>query len=121
MIQVFVTEVDGVTERVVSAIDYQDRMIGCVYLTMGKACASIRRLFVAEASRRKGVGAALLAYCENAAIEAGQISLGLVLEVKNTDALKFYEASGYVIGFEYDDGNYAMWKQLSGRKPDATK
>ena len=117
LIQVFVTVVDGVTERVVSASDMKGVMVGCVYLAIGKRSAWLRRMFVAEHARKAGVGSALLERCRKEAIEAGMKSIGITLDEKNIETAPFYEKNGFVGGYEYDDNSFMMWQRL----PEAEK
>jgi GNAT superfamily N-acetyltransferase len=74
-------------------------------LEHGGMMAEIDEFFVAAASRRRGIGAALLLHAENALRAGGVGRLQLQLGSENARARRFYTARGYGrrAGFELWD------------------
>ena len=110
-IEVVPTIVDRVEEVLLLARD-GGRTVGSVGIKFEKRCAFMRRLFVADDCRRRGVGASLLRRATDEACRLGKESLGLVVEATNEDAIRLYRRFDFIIGHEYDDGTFSMFKPL---------
>lgn len=106
------TIVDKVEEVLLLARN-EGRTVGSVSLKFDKRCAFMRRLFVADDFRRRGVGSALLGRAQAESIRLGKESLGLVVESTNETAIDLYRRFGFLIGHEYDDGSFSMFKPLT--------
>jgi GNAT superfamily N-acetyltransferase len=65
--------------------------------------AELTQLYVRDAYKRQGIGAALIAVAEHAAVQAGATALHLITgAVDNEDAQAFYRAQGYTMpGVEF--------------------
>jgi GNAT superfamily N-acetyltransferase len=57
--------------------------------------AELKRMFVRQAARRRGVARTLLAACEEAASQLGYTRLWLETGVQQPEAIALYEAAGY--------------------------
>ncbi len=55
----------------------------------------IKRMYVGERSRRRGLGRAILAMLESEAVQLGYSSIRLETGVRQDEALAFYQAAGY--------------------------
>jgi putative acetyltransferase len=73
------------------------RVVGCVGVTPGAAPASVelRKLYVAAAARRRGLGAALCALVEDEARRRGARSVELWSDTRFADAHRLYQRRGY--------------------------
>lgn len=111
-IEVVPTIVDRVEEVLLLARD-GGRTVGSVGLKFEKRCAFMRRLFVADDFRRRGVGSALVGKAIAEALCLRKESLGLVVEGANDAAIALYRSFGFLIGHEYDDGTFSMFKPLT--------
>ena len=80
-----------------------DEPVGCVALSMHGRVAEIKRMFVAESARGRGLSRVLLAGVENLARRDGVEVLRLVTGTEQPEAMALYSSSGYapIPGFGY--------------------
>ena len=73
------------------------------YIGQDVPYAELTQLYVREAFKRQGIGAALIAVAEHAAVQAGATCLHILTgAVDNEDAQAFYRAQGYAMpGVEF--------------------
>jgi len=72
------------------------RAVGCGALVLGDdGLAELKSMFVDEAARGQGIGAAILKRIEDTAIGAGVIRIQLETGIHNAGALALYRRSGY--------------------------
>ena len=69
--------------------------VGCGGFALFEDCAEIKRMYVAEAARGRGVGKALLAHIENEARAAGARLLRLETGIHQHAALALYQRAGF--------------------------
>jgi GNAT superfamily N-acetyltransferase len=107
------TLIDGANEVKFVAL-VQGVLVGCVGLELnGRRSVSFRQLFVAEKWRRMGIGRELVKLCEQRAKSAGCETLGAAVAAGNYDVLPFYQSQGFIVAYEYDDGDLLIVKELS--------
>jgi putative acetyltransferase len=70
--------------------------LGCGAVVMNGDWAELKRMYVAPGSRGAGVAQAILAFLEARAVERGAVLARLETGYLQPDALRFYEAAGYV-------------------------
>jgi GNAT superfamily N-acetyltransferase len=63
----------------------------------GELVANLDEIFVTDSHRSVGIGAQLLAACQNWAAAAGAVNLSLRLEAANEQAASFYLAHGFTV------------------------
>ncbi len=85
------------------ARDAQGVAIGCGAVVLYKGYGELKRMYVREHSRGKGVAGALLALLERSASEAGYTSLRLETGPYQPEALAFYTSNGYAQCARYGD------------------
>lgn len=80
-----------------------DEPAGCVALSIHGRVAEIKRMFVAESARGRGLSRLLLAGVENLARRDGVEVLRLVTGTEQPEAMALYSSSGYasIPGFGY--------------------
>ncbi len=82
--------------------------VGCVKLLDDGASVEVKRMWVAPASRGRGLGAALLARLEQRARELG--ATRAVLDTRSLlGAVPLYERHGYVACAPFNDNPYPDW------------
>jgi putative acetyltransferase len=81
--------------RFVVAREAGGAAIGCGAIVLGDEYGELKRMYVAEQSRGKGVARAILALLESAACEAGCCIFVLETGPYQPEALAFYASSGY--------------------------
>ena len=97
-------DVDQVGALFVLARDTAGRAVGCgAFRPLEPGVCEIKRMYAAPGSR--GVGAAMLAYLEQAARDLGYVQAWLETRLVNTRAVRFYERNGYARIANY--GKYA--------------
>ena len=69
--------------------------VGCGGVALFADFAEVKRMYVREGARRRGVAQALLARIEREAREAGFVSLKLETGVRQRAALRFYERARF--------------------------
>jgi GNAT superfamily N-acetyltransferase len=106
------TLIDGANEAKFFAI-VEGVCVGCVGLELnGRRSISFRQLFVAEKYRRLGIGRELVRLCEQRAKSAGCETLGAIVAAGNYSVLPFYQRQGFIVAYEYDDGDLLIVKEL---------
>lgn len=84
-------------------------LLGTVCVKVRTPCvAEFARLFVREGCRRKGVGRALLNHARQVAIRAGCSALSCSAHPDNSRALLFYRQLGFVVAFQFADGDMLL-------------
>lgn len=87
-------DVDGPGALFVAAYDEGDRPVGCgAYRPLSDGVAEVKRMFAVPGTQ--GVGAAILAFLERAALMDGYHALWLETRLVNERAVRFYEKHGY--------------------------
>jgi putative acetyltransferase len=81
--------------RFVVAREAGGKAIGCGAIVLGDEFGELKRMYVAEQSRGKGVARAVLTLLESAAREAGCCVFVLESGPYQPEALAFYASSGY--------------------------
>ncbi|QXE02436.1 N-acetyltransferase [Terribacillus sp. DMT04] len=100
--EAYLTERLEKEESVIFLAKDEERCVGFVQLYMTYSSISIKRawilndLFVAESSRKQGVGDKLLDAAEALALETGAASIALSTAPDNEKAQRLYERKGYV-------------------------
>lgn len=89
--------------RFVVARDAAGAAIGCGAIVLGPDYGELKRMYVAEASRGKGVAGAMLALIESEARRSGCTVFTLETGPCQPDALKFYASNGYQRRGPYGD------------------
>lgn len=89
--------------RFVVARDAGGAAIGCGAIVLGPDYGELKRMYVAEASRGKGVAGAMLALIESEARQSGCTVFTLETGPYQPDALKFYARNGYQRRGPYGD------------------
>lgn len=89
--------------RFVVARDAAGAAIGCGAIVLGPDYGELKRMYVAEASRGKGVAGAMLALIESEARQSGCTVFTLETGPYQPDALKFYASNGYQRRGPYGD------------------
>lgn len=87
-------ELDTPTRRVVVA-EQDGALLGYASVGLAGDVADLIRIAVARASRRAGIGSALLAAAHDRAVEGGADRVLLEVAASNSSALAFYAAHGY--------------------------
>lgn len=78
------------------AVEEVGRLAGMFGLeTSGERTAELRRMYVAPAARRRGLGRKMLAHAERVCLEAGNDRLVLSTSELQPQALQLYRTSGY--------------------------
>ena len=101
----------GRRERVVLvAVDERDSIAGTVQVVWAESenqphRADVAKMLVRRDARRRGIGAALLAAAEEAAVSNGKTLL--VLDTADDAALRLYRREGWTLCGEIPD--YALW------------
>ena len=81
---------------VVVARDDNGTALGCGALrSLGDGVAEVKRMYVAPAARGRGVGKAVLAGLETAALECGWTTLRLETGPRQPEAVALYAGAGY--------------------------
>lgn len=114
MIYQHYTVVDSVPAWMLLACADNRMPVGSVELRPGRKSLGMRRLFVSETYRRRGVGRALMGVAERIAQAARLESIGLQVDEENEGAIAFYRTLEFVVGYEHDDGSLAMFKTIGG-------
>ena len=89
--------------RFVVARDQADRAVGCGAIVLYNGFAELKRMYVRQHSRGKGVAQAILSSLEQAAADAGYTHFKLETGPAQPDALAFYAKSGYTPCARYAD------------------
>ncbi|MHA6288573.1 ribosomal protein S18-alanine N-acetyltransferase [Maricaulis sp. CAU 1757] len=96
-----------------------DRGLGgyaALSLRRGSTVARLYSLAIDPASRRQGIGQALLAACRDIARKAGRTCLSLEVRASNKAAISLYQGAGFCLREErkayYEDGETAWVMQL---------
>jgi len=94
--RVWLAEVDGAPAGLICL-----RLVP--YIGQDAPFAEVTQLYVRQALKRHGIGAALIAVAEHAAVQAGATSVHIITgAVDNDDAQAFYKAQGYAMpGVEF--------------------
>ena len=94
--RVWLAEVDGTPSGLICL-----RLVP--YIGQDAPFAEVTQLYVRQAVKRQGVGAALIAVAEHAATQAGATCVHIITgAVDNEDAQSFYSAQGYAMpGVEF--------------------
>ena len=82
-------------DSVVLTSRHSGRLLGFAIMQYGDAAAHLNLLAVDAASRRRGIGRALLGWLEETALVAGTFLIQLELRASNATARAFYESQGY--------------------------
>jgi predicted GNAT family N-acyltransferase len=93
----------------------EEKMLGCCLLTkVDKYCTRLRQMAVQNNLQGKGIGASMMNFAENIAMDAGYRKI--IMHARKT-AIGFYEKLGYkVFGEEFLElsiPHYIMEKKLS--------
>ncbi|KZX21117.1 GNAT family N-acetyltransferase [Rathayibacter tanaceti] len=77
--------------------------VGCVALAVEDGIGEIKRMFVAEEARGRGLSRVLLSGVERVAVREGVDLLRLVTGVEQPEAMALYASSGYepIAGYGY--------------------
>src|SRR5690348_11804283 len=80
-------------------------MGGWRFVDNGEAAAELKRMYVIDSARRRGLSRSMLAHLERTAADAGVRRLVLNTGLEQPEAIALYESSGYkrIPGF----GHYA--------------
>ncbi|MES2016377.1 MAG: GNAT family N-acetyltransferase [Pseudomonadota bacterium] len=89
--------------RFVVARDGRGAAIGCGAIVLGDDYGELKRMYVAEASRGRGVAEVILMLLESEARKAGCTLLRLETGPYQPEALKFYASNGYQRTGPYGD------------------
>lgn len=89
--------------RFAVARDGSGEAIGCGAIVLGDEYGELKRMYVAEASRGKGVAGAILALLETEARKSGCTVYTLETGPYQPEALKFYANAGYQRRGPYGD------------------
>src|SRR5688572_641785 len=94
--RVWLAEVDGAPAGLICL-----RLVP--YIGQDAPFADVTQLYVRQALKRRGIGAALIAVAEHAALQAGATCVHIITgAVNNDDAQAFYKAQGYAMpGVEF--------------------
>jgi len=94
--RVWLAEVDGTPAGLICL-----RLVP--YIGQDAPFAEVTQLYVRQALKRHGIGAALIAMAEHAAMQAGATCVHIITgAVENEDAQAFYKAQGYAMpGVEF--------------------
>lgn len=89
--------------RFAVARDIDGRAIGCGAVVLYDGYGELKRMFVKQDSRGRGVAHDILALLEASAVEAGTMSFKLETGPYQPEALAFYARNGYVRCGRYGD------------------
>ena len=89
--------------RFAVARDAGGAAIGCGAIVLGPGYGELKRMYVAEPSRGKGVAGAILRLLETEARKAGCAVFTLETGPYQPEALKFYASNGYLRRGPYGD------------------
>ena len=70
-------------------------------------------LYVHEDFRRQGIGTSLIKECFRISEENGCEAFSIVLSKDNIDIKNFYTRLGFIVSYQYDNGDLLMTKVLS--------
>jgi GNAT superfamily N-acetyltransferase len=93
-------KIDNIPNVVIAFLDGEPTGCGC-FKYFDEQTAEVKRMFVREEARGKGIGAAVLAELEKWAAELGYIAMVLEHGNRQPEASKLYERQGYVITRNY--------------------
>lgn len=78
-------------------VDEDDAVVACVGVApLDRRTVELKRLYVAPAARRRGMGAALVRLVEEWARDHGRVDVELWSDTRFADAHRLYERLGYV-------------------------
>ena len=102
-------------DLLIGAFD-EDKILGCCLLTkMDNDCVRLRQMAVQNNLQGKGIGASMMNFAENVAMDAGYKKI--IMHARKT-AIGFYEKLGYkVSGEEFEEisiPHFIMEKKLRG-------
>jgi N-acetylglutamate synthase-like GNAT family acetyltransferase len=110
-IQFLQSEISGQIENHIIAT-IGGEVVGYVGLRTCNHSATFAKLFVKQSFRWKKEGTELVSRCCEFAQQKGCKTLGAVVEVTNLDVLPFYSGLGFIIAYQYEDGDLVITKQL---------
>jgi len=109
--------IDGNEETKIIFVDSKRNFAGTVGLQFrGRKAACVLQLYVDPAYRLSRIGTMLIKECCRIAKDAGCETLGLLLENGNDGARKFYDKTGFIFAYQYDNGDAAMSLPLTKGK-----
>lgn len=89
-------KIENIPTVVIAYIDEQPAGCGC-FKQFDESSVEVKRMFVANEHRAKGIGAAILTALENWASELGQKATVLELGNNQPEAIRLYTKQGYTI------------------------
>jgi len=109
-------QIDNIPNVVIAYLDGEPAGCGC-FKKFDDRSAEVKRMFVREEARGKGVGAAVLTELEKWAAELGYTAMVLEHGNKQPEASKLYQKQGYTVIPNY--GQYIGMEETSicMRKP----
>jgi GNAT superfamily N-acetyltransferase len=103
-------QIDNIPNVVIAYLDGEPAGCGC-FKKFDEQSAEVKRMFVKENARGKGVGAAVLTELENWAAQLGYTATVLEHGNKQPEASKLYEKQGYTVIPNY--GQYIGMEETS--------
>lgn len=105
--------VDGLHEVQLFLVE-EGLCVGRVGLLCNKRrSATVRQLYVVPAARGRGLGKRLMEECCAIAGASGCETLALQVAKANAAVTRFYTKIGFLVSYEYDDGDLMMCRILN--------
>ena len=109
-------DIAGKKERQIIALHFDgvgQQIVGFVAMkSTNTRAAGICKLFVVKSFRQQGLGTRLVKECESIATACLCESINGYIKAENASVIPFYISCGWFVSCQYEDGSFAVCKQL---------